>query len=159
MTEIKGKKSDFRIRVSPKIIPSIEKIKLAVEGYYNVKISYKTRSRAIVKPRQVAHFISHVVFGYSLDATGKVIGGLDHATVLHSCKTVMDEMDIYRKIKSDVEYIIKSILSEAAKTPESPESMLKKLTRSRTINIHTKIELKEILQRMEAENEGEDWRF
>jgi len=51
----------------------------------------KTRKREIVEARQICHWMIKNKVCYnrlSLDAIGQMIGGRDHATVLHSVRTV-----------------------------------------------------------------------
>ena len=51
----------------------------------------KSRKRHLVEPRQVVHWMlrNHVCYNrLSLSAVGELIGGRDHATVLHSCKAI-----------------------------------------------------------------------
>lgn len=51
----------------------------------------KTRKREIVEARQICHWMIKNKVCYnrlSLDAIGQMIGGRDHATVLHSVKTI-----------------------------------------------------------------------
>lgn len=48
----------------------------------------KTRKREIVEARQVAMFLSKKYTKESLAVIGMKIGGKDHATVLHACRTV-----------------------------------------------------------------------
>ena len=41
----------------------------------------------------------------SFSHIGKIVGGKDHATVLHACKTVKDQMEINKTFRSTVETI------------------------------------------------------
>jgi len=51
-------------------------------------LSLKTRKREIVEARQLGHFFAKEITRDSLATIGFEIGGMDHATVLHSIKTV-----------------------------------------------------------------------
>ncbi|MCK5692958.1 MAG: chromosomal replication initiator protein DnaA, partial [Bacteroidales bacterium] len=70
---------------------SIDYIQKVVCNYYNIgleQLQSKTRKREIVQARQVAMFFSKSMTKSSLATIGSQIGGKDHATVLHACKTV-----------------------------------------------------------------------
>jgi chromosomal replication initiator protein len=53
----------------------------------------KTRKREIVQARQIAMYFSKTFTKSSLAAIGSQIGGKDHATVLHACRTVANLKD------------------------------------------------------------------
>lgn len=58
----------------------------------------KSRKREIVEARQLTqYFIRTTCPKLSLEAIGELTGGKDHATVLHSCKSVTNLMDTDRK--------------------------------------------------------------
>lgn len=52
----------------------------------------KTRKREIVKKRQCLSYILHKKAGMRSIDVGYVIGGCDHATVLHSCKSIPNDL-------------------------------------------------------------------
>lgn len=70
----------------------------------------KSRKREIVQARQIAMYIAKNRTDYSAAKIGKLIGGRDHATVLHACKTVREQSDVDRHFKAQVEEI-ESMLS------------------------------------------------
>lgn len=53
----------------------------------------KSRKREIVQARQIAMYLAKKHTEYSLSRIGEVLGRKDHATVLHACKTVKNQMD------------------------------------------------------------------
>jgi chromosomal replication initiation ATPase DnaA len=53
----------------------------------------KTRKREVVTARQVSMTLAKHFTNYSLAKIGTEIGGKDHATVLHACKTVNNLID------------------------------------------------------------------
>lgn len=82
---IKKNVNKFKMR---KTFETIERI---VCGYYNVtpdQINKKTRKREIVIARQLCHYFSKDGDLGSLSTIGKKFGRKDHATVIHSCKTI-----------------------------------------------------------------------
>lgn len=76
------KRSDF---------PSIRDIQKAVCKLYDVKLVDMLSSRRtaiIVKPRQVAMFLSKTQTLHSLPQIGRRFGGRDHTTVLHAVRKI-----------------------------------------------------------------------
>ena len=87
---------------------TIKKILDTVCGYFNLNESLvhtKSRKQEIVQTRQIAMFLSKKYTDSSLAHIGKVIGNKDHATVLHACKTVKDQIDINKTFRSTMEAI------------------------------------------------------
>lgn len=54
----------------------------------------KNRKRALVWPRQITAYLLKKHTKYSLQKIGSKVGGADHATVLHSIKTVKNLMQV-----------------------------------------------------------------
>lgn len=87
---------------------SIDYIQKVVSEYFglpNDMIKAKTRKREIVQARQIAMYFSKSMTKSSLSTIGSLIGGKDHATVLHACKTVNNLIDTDKRFKSQVEDI------------------------------------------------------
>ncbi|HBX50011.1 MAG: chromosomal replication initiation protein DnaA [Bacteroidetes bacterium RIFOXYA12_FULL_35_11] len=75
---------------------SIDYIQKIVCDYFNLPMDIftsKTRKREIVQARQIAMFFAKSLTKASLATIGSSIGGKDHATVLHACKTVNNLID------------------------------------------------------------------
>jgi hypothetical protein len=70
----------------------------------------KTRKREYAYARQVAMTLIGKHTKFSLGKIGEMFGGRDHATVLHSKKTICNLMEISKKIKDEVLKIEKTIL-------------------------------------------------
>ena len=80
---------------------TIESIQKIVCDYYKIPLDLtqvKTREREIVRVRQVSMFFSKSLTKATLANIGLHIGGKDHATVLHACKTV------YKLIEEDEQF-------------------------------------------------------
>jgi len=91
---------------------SIDRIQEAVADYFNISIELmrsKTRKREIVQSRQIAMYFAKNLTKSSLAAIGAKIGGKDHATVLHACKTVTNLMETDKRFRSHVEEIKKKL--------------------------------------------------
>ncbi|MDR1746169.1 MAG: chromosomal replication initiator protein DnaA [Tannerella sp.] len=87
---------------------NVEKILKTVCKYYNVEpalLQSASRRREIVVARQVAMYLTKQFTDASLAHIGKLIGGKDHATVLHSVNTVKEQMEINKKFRMEVEAI------------------------------------------------------
>jgi len=87
---------------------SIDYIQKVVCNYYNIGLEMlqsKTRKREIVQARQVAMFFSKSMTKSSLATIGSQIGGKDHATVLHACKTVNNLIETDKRFRLLVDEI------------------------------------------------------
>jgi chromosomal replication initiator protein len=91
---------------------SIDYIQKVVCNYFNMsveKLNSKTRKREVVQARQIAMYFAKSMTKSSLASIGASIGGKDHATVLHACKTVNNLMDTDKRFKSYIEEIDKKL--------------------------------------------------
>jgi len=91
---------------------SIDYIQKVVCNYYNIGLEMlqsKTRKREIVQARQVAMFFSKTLTKSSLATIGSQIGGKDHATVLHACKTVNNLIETDKRFRLQVDEIEKKL--------------------------------------------------
>lgn len=91
---------------------SIDYIQKVVCNYFDVAVDSlqsKTRKREIVQARQVAMYFSKNLTKSSLATIGSQIGGKDHATVLHACKTVNNLAETDKQFKYQIEEIEKKL--------------------------------------------------
>ena len=65
----------------------------------------KSRKKEVVQARHIAMYFAKMLTNDSLSSIGDVIGKRDHATVLHACKTVKDQIDTDKSYKKCVEEI------------------------------------------------------
>ncbi len=92
---------------------SIDYIQKVVCDYFNMPsdiITSRTRKREIVQARQIAMYFAKGFTKSSLATIGSQIGGKDHATVLHACKTVNNLIETDKRFKgyiSDIEKKLK----------------------------------------------------
>ena len=87
---------------------SVEKILESVCKYFNLDkslIHTVSRKHEIVQARQIAMYLAKKLTAYSYSHIGKIIGDKDHATVVHACKTVKDQIEISRAFRATVEAI------------------------------------------------------
>ena len=86
-------------------IDFIQKTVCEYFGLPNEMLHTKTRKREIVQARQIAMFFSKNLTKSSLSTIGSLIGGKDHATVLHACKTINNLIETDKRFKSQVDSI------------------------------------------------------
>ena len=87
---------------------TIEDIIAKVCSHYEIEesaIHTKTRKREVVQVRQVAMFLAKKHTDASSSKIGQLIGNKDHATVLHACKIVKDQVEVDKSFKADIEEI------------------------------------------------------
>lgn len=68
-------------------------------------IHTKSRKREVVQVRQIAMYLAKKYTDSSSSKIGQLIGGKDHATVLHACKIVKDQCDVDKSLRADLESI------------------------------------------------------
>jgi chromosomal replication initiator protein len=101
------------VRMEKKQI-TLEKIQNIVSSYFKINISEihsKSRKREIVQARQVTMFLSKKYTDYSYSHIGNIVGKRDHATVLHACKTIQDNLDVdkgFRMTMKDLEALLQN---------------------------------------------------
>lgn len=90
-------------------VPEIEK---AVCNHFNIKeglIHTASRKREITQARQVTMFLSKELLGMSYTQIGKLIGKRNHATVLHGCKAVQNQLDVDKNFREELKQIERSL--------------------------------------------------
>ncbi|MDH6304527.1 chromosomal replication initiator protein [Parabacteroides sp. PF5-5] len=95
------------IRLEKKQI-TVQLIQEIVCKYFNLEqsvIQTQSRKREIVQARQITMYLSKKYTDYSFSHIGKIVGKKDHATVLHACKTIKDQIEISKSFRSAVEEI------------------------------------------------------
>jgi chromosomal replication initiator protein len=103
---------DVLVKYSKKEL-SIDYIQKVVCDYFNIApemLHTKTRKREIVQARQIAMYFSKNLTKSSLTTIGTKIGGKDHATVLHACKTVNNLSETDKRFKAQIEEIEKKLV-------------------------------------------------
>lgn len=130
--------------------PTLQEIRSAANILFGVDIALKTRKREIIRKRQIAHYVAHVKFRYSSARTGAILGGKDHATVLHSCKVISNEIALYDDIISDVRRLTNMCKSKGGS--ETPISIITGLIESKSVDVNVKIELRAVLKLLSYES-------
>lgn len=95
------------VRVEQKQL-SVQSIQETVCKYFNLEqaaIQTRSRKREIVQARQITMFLAKKYTDCSFSQIGKIVGKKDHATVLHACKTIKDQIEINKSFRASVEEI------------------------------------------------------
>ncbi len=90
---------------APKKEVSIDNIQKIVCDYFNVPVKQlleKTRKSEIVHARQITMYFSKKLTQNTLKVIGEYFGGKDHTTVMHSCKTVENQIEVDTEFKKVV---------------------------------------------------------
>jgi chromosomal replication initiator protein len=92
----------------------IEDIQRIVARHYNVSradILSARRTATVVRPRQIAMYLSKVLTLRSLPEIGRRFGGRDHTTVLHAVRKIDGLLNSDTALAEDVD-LLKRMLSE-----------------------------------------------
>ena len=91
---------------------NIRKIQKEVANFYKISfddIKSKKRTPNLAIPRQVAMFLCRELTNESFERIGIEFGGKNHATVIHACNKIREEMKMDEKLKKAIEDIEKQI--------------------------------------------------
>jgi chromosomal replication initiator protein len=94
----------------------IEEIQRIVSRHYNVsrtELLSERRTRAIVKPRQVAMYLAKILTPRSLPEIGRRFGGRDHTTVLHAVRKIEGLAETDHSLAQEIE-LLKRLIHEQA---------------------------------------------
>ena len=72
-------------------------------------IHTKSRRREVVQVRQIAMYLAKKHTDVSASKIGHLIGNRDHATVLHDCKIVKDQVTVDKEFRAEIDKIESSI--------------------------------------------------
>lgn len=81
-------------------------------SHYQLDVSVihtKTRKREVVQVRQIAMYLAKKHTDVSSGKIGQLIGNKDHATVLHACKIVKDQVEVDKAFRQELEKIEASL--------------------------------------------------
>ena len=102
------------VRTSDPKKVKIEDIQKLVANHYNVTradLLSSRRTASVVRPRQIAMFLSKVLTPRSLPEIGRRFGGRDHTTVLHAVRKIEGLSATDRGLAQDIDYL-KRMLTE-----------------------------------------------
>ena len=101
----------------PKRFVKPESILKAVASYYHVSLEElkgKQRDKRVVVPRQIAMYLLRAETDLSLVDIGKLFGGRDHSTVLHSLEKMESELSSDSGFARDVAAVRESVYAASA---------------------------------------------
>jgi chromosomal replication initiator protein len=89
----------------------VERIRLVLTQFTGVdeKHDYKCRDRALVEYRQLLAYLLRRYTSLSLEEIGFIIGRKDHATTIHSVKTIKNAIEWDKGYAAKVERIINEL--------------------------------------------------
>jgi chromosomal replication initiator protein len=99
-------------KVTNSLVPNIQKIQKIVANFYEIKISdllSRNRSKSIVRPRQIAIYLSKSMTTLSLPKIGQEFGNKNHATVIHCVKLVQKLLESDPQILQEVKALEEKI--------------------------------------------------
>ncbi len=94
---------------------TLDRIITVVCEYLNLdraRFNSSERTREIAQARQIAMYLAKLHTKAPLTAIGAAIGGRNHATVLHSCKTVSNLLETDKAFRQQVEEIERLVLAQ-----------------------------------------------
>ena len=83
-----------------------------VADYYNLTMDQmisKDRKKTIARPRQVAMYLCREMISSPNVAIGKLLGGRNHATIIHGYEKIVEEMKTDSNLQWDIDNIKKKI--------------------------------------------------
>ncbi|MDB5551140.1 MAG: dnaA [Rhizobium sp.] len=92
----------------------IEDIQRIVARHYNVsrqELVSNRRTRVIVKPRQIAMYLSKTLTPRSFPEIGRRFGGRDHTTVLHAVRKIEELITADQKLSHEIE-LLRRLINE-----------------------------------------------
>ena len=93
---------------------NIEKIQNAVSSFFKISMQEMLsprRSRSLVRPRQIAMYLSKKYTSKSLPDIGRQFSNRDHTTVIHAVKTVEQLMQKDEEMRKNINNIRQNLLS------------------------------------------------
>jgi chromosomal replication initiator protein len=85
---------------------TIDEIIAVVCRHFSLDVSTiqtKSRKREVVQARQLAMYLSKLYTDCTNAKIGTLIGGKDHATVMHACKTVKELQEVDKGFRAELE--------------------------------------------------------
>ncbi len=92
----------------------VEDIQKVVSRHYNVSkndLLSNRRTRVIVRPRQIAMYLSKILTPRSLPEIGRRFGGRDHTTVLHAVRKIEGMLKEDPKLAQEIE-LLKRLIND-----------------------------------------------
>ena len=91
---------------------TMEGIIKSVTARFNVRqsdLQSKRRSRSVAFPRQICMFLARNLTRHSLEEIGGYMGGRDHTTVLHACRTILAQATARKDLQVTLDLLTQEI--------------------------------------------------
>ncbi len=91
---------------------TLENILKTVAEYFKVRVTDlqgASRSRSIVRPRQIAMALARELTSHSLPEIGEYFGGRDHTTVMHACRQVTELRASDQRVSQDHSNLLRTL--------------------------------------------------
>ena len=114
-THIANDDSDL---LSGKLRVKIEDVKRHVAARYGkstTDLESQSRKRDVVRPRQIAMYISRKLSGRSYPEIARRFGGRDHTTALYGCGQIESRCKVDAAVAAEVEGLMREILEQSAR--------------------------------------------
>ncbi len=93
---------------------TVEVINETVSDYYKISIESmesKSRKHEIVLARQMSMYLIKEFLHLPLKKIGSIFGGKDHTTVMHSCQTIENYLQLDKTVKASYEFIKSKLIN------------------------------------------------
>jgi chromosomal replication initiator protein len=111
--ELAGEVLDSLLPAATHGPPTVSGIQTAVAAHFGISVPTLVSPSRVVKvawPRQIAMHLARALTDASLPAIGKAFGGRSHATVVHACRRVAEQIGVDEKAAATVSVITTDIL-------------------------------------------------
>ena len=101
----------------PPPLPTPEAILAAVCRHFSLSrqvLSGRDRARQLTYARQIAMYLLREEARRPLAEIGRLLGGRDHATVLHGCTKISKEFNLFRETRQHVECLRRTLRHQTA---------------------------------------------
>jgi len=101
----------------PPPLPTPEAVLTAVCRHFNLSrqlLSGRDRDRQLTYARQIAMYLLREETHRPLTEIGRLLGGRDHATILHGCSKISKEFNLFPETRQHVECLRRTLRHQAA---------------------------------------------
>ena len=92
--------------------PSLEDIEQRVTVHFGLKpgeLKARRRTRKVAEARQLAMYMMRTRASASFPSIGQFLGGRDHSTVIHACRSVEKRIENDQRYRTMLETILRSL--------------------------------------------------
>ena len=96
--------------------PTLRTIAECTANEYGLRfeqLGARSRVNRVLRPRQVAMWLAHRVFGHKSEAVGRYFGGRDHSTVLYASNSIDRARQEHSALEAEIQRILVAIEDNA----------------------------------------------